>query len=186
MVQPTSKTCVSCCTLLDFSEFQKNRNQVDGLKTICKRCVSWRSRHERIHRDQKRIDEINARRRQWRKDNPKAAQEADKAEWLRRVEKRNVERPGQAVVVNNKAMRRRALHGLSEDEFAKIKASPCEICGIQTDIVIDHDHDCCPGAFSCGACVRGGLCQKCNTGLGMMKDNPVIVESAYKYLMRER
>lgn len=34
---------------------------------------------------------------------------------------------------------------------------------------IDHDHACCPGGGSCGACVRGWLCCPCNTGLGIFE-----------------
>lgn len=34
---------------------------------------------------------------------------------------------------------------------------------------IDHDHSCCPGATSCGECIRGILCGGCNTAFGRLE-----------------
>lgn len=51
----------------------------------------------------------------------------------------------------------------------------CGICGKEThDLCIDHDHQ--TGE------IRGLLCDPCNTGLGLFKDNPVILRAAIRYL----
>lgn len=46
----------------------------------------------------------------------------------------------------------------------------CDFCGKtlyrQSRPCIDHDHRCCPGDVSCGKCVRGIVCSRCNTGIG--------------------
>lgn len=70
-------------------------------------------------------------------------------------------------------------YGISEDEVRAAEATErCMIC--KTDNpgdrgwAIDHDHD--TGA------VRGVLCQFCNVGLGMFRDNIEALESAISYL----
>ena len=54
----------------------------------------------------------------------------------------------------------------------------CEICGIsrtpQRRLGFDHDH--VTGA------IRGVLCGKCNSGLGMLNDDLVLLERAVQYL----
>lgn len=36
---------------------------------------------------------------------------------------------------------------------------------------VDHDRACCSGARSCGRCVRGLLCRRCNRLLGVIERN---------------
>lgn len=55
-------------------------------------------------------------------------------------------------------------HGLSKEEYehlSKLFNGLCHLCQSSPAKVIDHDHACCPGVYSCGACVRGILCHNC-------------------------
>ncbi len=42
---------------------------------------------------------------------------------------------------------------------------------------IDHDHKCCDGPRSCGLCIRGLICQRCNGILGWFENNASAVAS---------
>ena len=65
----------------------------------------------------------------------------------------------------------------------------CAICGTSEPGGMggwhtDHDHSCCGGDKSCGKCVRGLLCQRCNVGLGLFRDDRTLLRTAAVYLDR--
>lgn len=64
----------------------------------------------------------------------------------------------------------------------------CAICpaspGSEEVFHVDHDHACCPGPRSCGACIRGLLCSRCNLGLGCFRDDPDRLLRAASYVVR--
>jgi hypothetical protein len=71
-------------------------------------------------------------------------------------------------------------YGISIADYKKMmkqQGGKCAICGDSLDKVtirIDHNHE--TGE------VRGLLCASCNTGLGLLKDSPLVLENAKKYL----
>ena len=76
----------------------------------------------------------------------------------------------------------RRRFGITELDYEKMlreQNGRCAICktlppSIKTKLHIDHDHK--------TGVVRGLLCHKCNTGLGMFMDNAEIMQSAIDYL----
>jgi len=51
----------------------------------------------------------------------------------------------------------------------------CTICGDGGDLVVDHDHK--------KNTIRGMLCNRCNKGLGLFRDDPDLLEYARIYLL---
>lgn len=71
------------------------------------------------------------------------------------------------------------------DEMLEAQNGGCKICKEQIKDrrhSVDHDHSCCPGAKSCGKCIRGLLCGSCNISIGRMRDSPELLRAAADYL----
>jgi len=68
----------------------------------------------------------------------------------------------------------RVRYGITLETYQAMLAAQgggCAICGATDDgrgkaLHVDHDHACCSGRTSCGACVRALLCSPCNTAVG--------------------
>lgn len=79
---------------------------------------------------------------------------------------------------------RERVYGLSHDQFEAMvtaQGGACAICGTQPSdpergLVVDHDH-------TTGA-VRALLCNQCNSGIGMLKDDAARCIAAAEYLTR--
>ncbi|MEX5258012.1 endonuclease domain-containing protein [Kocuria arenosa] len=57
----------------------------------------------------------------------------------------------------------------------------------EKDMAIDHDHSCCPGRnISCGQCVRGIICHRCNLRIGYFLDDPEMMREVAAYLDRTK
>ena len=71
-----------------------------------------------------------------------------------------------------------AAYGLSPQQYEDLAKSGCHICGSQCKtgrrLAVDHCHK--------NGTVRGLLCANCNRAIGMLNDDPALVERAAQYL----
>lgn len=83
--------------------------------------------------------------------------------------------------------------GIAKEARWRVKGLPpdtvvstaCELCGnTDRNLVIDHDHSCCPGGNACGKCFRGMLCRPCNVALGMLREDVDLIRRAADYIER--
>ena len=99
------------------------------------------------------------------------------------------------------AQHRKYNYGLTPERLAELfvqQNGKCYLCDDVLDLTatfaVDHDHSCCPAkSRSCGACIRGLTCPKCNVAIGQFGDDPQRMrlaadrlEAANARLARER
>lgn len=106
---------------------------------------------------------------------------------MNRAYYQRIKESGKASTDNSDRNRFRK-HGTTKEDFIKLIESQgncCALCKVPGDwqsMVVDHDHACCPKQFSCGKCIRGALCKKCNTALGLLGDSPESIQAAANYV----
>lgn len=69
------------------------------------------------------------------------------------------------------------VYGISVEEWNTLflkQGEKCAICSTTTDLCVDHNH--------ITEKVRGLLCHKCNTALGLLQDNTQYLSNAIAYL----
>ena len=82
-----------------------------------------------------------------------------------------------------KNKKRKVVYGLDEEQFNTMVNKQYGLCAIclyaeEKALCVDHSH-------STGK-IRGLLCQKCNKGLGLFKDNPENLDRAAIYLRKNQ
>ena len=81
-------------------------------------------------------------------------------------------------------------YNITLDQYTKMLAGQgnvCKMCGSDDPgankrFEVDHDHSCCDGDRSCGRCIRGLLCSRCNTGIACFEDDEDKLLKAVAYL----
>jgi hypothetical protein len=156
-----SKVCSKCKERKDHSFFSTNNLARDGLRSACKPCENSdakRRYYENGGREKRAKSSANYR-------FSKNTREGRRERMLLR------------------------LYHMTLEEYEELLISQnyvCMICKGPPDrefLSVDHDHKCCNGANSCGKCIRGLLCDRCNRAIGFFNDDPELVGNARDYLL---
>lgn len=149
------------------------RDWQDARRNVVPSIASIERNRERAREWARNNPERNrARVQKWREENPARRQESDSARYLQAPDK-----------YRERGLQRR--YGLTSNEFdalAEKQGGKCAICaGVEQvqrkrRLSVDHDHD--TGE------VRGLLCSRCNSALGLFQDRLDILEAAAAYLRR--
>lgn len=142
LVRPgeTGKRCVMCLEDKDLSEFHRDIQSPDKHRKVCKKCGITAARSWNKHNKERFNENVN----EWKKAN--------------RANTRATQRRSHLKITYN----------MTEEQYWELfdaQGGACAICGEKPrrkHLSVDHDHACCPGSKSCGKCVRGLLCNRCN------------------------
>ena len=163
------RVCNSCNEKKELSLFAKNKSNFAGVNSECKRCRSKR-RTTQEYRNQE-----NKRR---------STPEQKKRMYLSFVKYKNKNK--KKVALTQKKWFLKKFYGLSYDQYQNILKSQdnkCAICGLDQKncartFNVDHKHE--------EGKVRGILCNNCNTGIGLFKENEMIMHKAINYLIEHQ
>lgn len=178
-----------CHQLKPLSEFTNDKGTPDGLKYGCRPCLTKQKRENRHRNPQPARDAA----RRWRLKNPdklagygKKYREKISKDPVKQAQRRaryqkwansNPERV-KSLALKNHLKNKYSLTVLDHAQLLKTSKGVCAICGKpparNRRLAIDHCH-------ATGK-VRGLLCHKCNSAIGLLGDSLELVRSAATYL----
>lgn len=155
------RICPKCNIEKPYSEFYKESSTSTGISSYCKICKNKKAKEimSRPHNKKK----ANQRAAVYRKDNAQAFK----------------------LGVKFSSYKKQGIN-ITKEEYKKMyemQNGYCAICNnhvssYKRDLSLDHDHN--------TGKVRGFLCDCCNTGLGLFKDNTEIMFKAINYLFKHK
>ncbi len=163
------RACTKCKEVKPFSEFNKRSKSASGYREKCKICTRAQNQAWKMLNKPK-MKEDNAK---WYKANADKLKRKHSLYWL---------------TFSEKAKHKKLLqnHKISFEHYNTLlikQNMSCAICErhqsmYKRQLAVDHDHE--TGE------IRGLLCHCCNTGIGSLRDDYLLVDKASQYLKRSK
>lgn len=176
------KQCTKCKTNKPLDQFAKNKGNKSGIHSWCKQCMSDKVLEYRGGRVFKQlvVTETHKQCRICEEVKPYSQYSGTKRA------KESYCTECKKFMGTERVLKK---YGLTVDSYMKMfneQNGVCKICQKPEPngkrLAVDHDHSCCSGTRSCGRCIRGLICFKCNTALGMVNDDTDILNAMIEYL----
>jgi hypothetical protein len=185
IIKGDTKQCTRCKNFKNFSEFHKFGKSRDGYKHYCKQCVK---EYDLVKNDTKRVFP--------RKMNGELIHCRRCEQYLPRSKfwsKNTYCKDCQSAIGHINNLNK---YKLTRDQYVDLEKKQGGLCAIckkpeqkRKRLSVDHDHNCCPTnknyKQTCGSCIRGLICFKCNIALGATNDSIKILNSMISYLKRD-
>jgi len=184
-----TKTCSRCQETKTLDKFYKDytKTQKDGIDYYCKYCRVGSAIKSQRHGNQKPCSVSGCTNRHYAKDmcrNHYTRMQRNGSLYSLNeiVEDGKIYKYAKKEITYRREYMLMYQYKMTKERYEELKALGCNICGEyqERNLHVDHDHSCCNGKVTCGNCVRGVLCNRCNQTVGkyesgdIREDNPLI------------
>lgn len=183
-ISDTHKQCTRCKKIIELSEFTKNNSSASGKHSWCKECMTEKALEYRGGRVFKKLIKTQSH---------KQCRICEQLKPYSEFSGTNKQMESYCFECKKFMGTERVLkrYGLDVESYMQMFNGQGGVCGIckkpENDgrrLSVDHDHSCCAGTNSCGKCIRGLLCSRCNKTLGMIEDNTDYLNAMIEYLQK--
>ena len=163
------KLCNKCNSLKPIKQFSRHNTSKDGFQYCCKQCDSLRNKKQYIQN----FEANKQRRKDYYRNNKEKLKEYNRERYKKHSE----------IGVNSRFKREYKISLEDYNNLLFKQKNSCGICLIDKNnykqrFSVDHNHK--------TGNVRGLLCIKCNSGLGMFQENLTLFNNAMEYLKNEK